>query len=161
METVLRIATIYFVILIALRALGKRSFSQLSPFDLVTLLLIPEIVQQSMMREDFSMTNALIALSTLFTLVFLTSLLSHRFKKIETVIEGSPSVLVSHGQFVVDTMNDTRITPSELYGEMHKSGLSHLEQIRWAILESDGRISFIPYERNEVTVQHPDDKKLA
>jgi uncharacterized membrane protein YcaP (DUF421 family) len=57
METVIRVTIFYLIILIGLRVMGKREFSQLTPLELVTLLLIPEIVSQSILREDFSLTN--------------------------------------------------------------------------------------------------------
>lgn len=145
METVLRITAIYFFIMIGLRAMGKREFSQLSSFDLVVLLLIPEMAQQAMMQEDFSLTNAFIALSTLFTLVYLTSLLNYRSKTAEELIEGRPTVLVSNSEFVVDNLDRERITAEDVYSEMRKAGLSRLEQVRWAILEPDGKMSLIPY----------------
>lgn len=152
METVLRVALIYLFILICLRALGKRDFSELSPFDLVTLLLIPEIVQESIVREDYSITNAVIGLSTLFSLVLIISIITHKNKRVGSIIEGNPTVLVSNGQFVEDNMNRERISSNEVYSEMHKSGLAKIEQVRWAILEPDGRISFIPVA--------PDDKQI-
>lgn len=152
METVLRVAVIYLFILIGLRALGKREFSQLSPFDLVTLLLIPEIVSQALVTEDFSLTNAFIGLSTLFMLVLLTSVIAHLSKGAEQVIEGKPSVLISQGTFVPENMDRARVSPDEIYSEMHKQGLARIEQVQWAILEPDGRIAFIPSE--------PEDKQM-
>lgn len=146
METVIRIAVFYLLIMISLRILGKREFSQLTPFELVTLLLIPEIVSQSLVRDDSSITNAVIGLCTLFVLVFLTSVVTHRSKRVEEFVEGKPSVLVSKGRFVEDTMNKERVTPDEIYTEMHKVGLSRIEQVQWAILESDGMITLIPFE---------------
>lgn len=151
-DTVLRITAVYLFIMIGLRVLGKREFSQMSPFDLVTLLLIPEIVQQGMMQEDFSVTNAFIGLSTLFVLVFLTSVLSHGSSKAQQFIEGNPTVLVSNGAFVTDSMNMERVSAEEVYTEMHKYGISRVEQVQWAILESDGKISVIPFE--------PEDKQV-
>lgn len=146
METILRVAAIYLFVLITLRLLGNREFSQLSPFELVTLLLIPEIASQAMIREDFSLTNAIIGLSTLFLLVFLSSTLTHLSKRAARIIEGQPSVLVSQGALVPNNLNRARITVDEVYGEMHKAGLARLEQIRWAILETSGQISFVPAE---------------
>lgn len=145
METVVRVAVIYVFVLVALRVLGKREFSQLTPFDLVILLLIPELAQQSMVREDFSITNALIGLSTLFTLVLITSVLSHLSSKAESLLSGTPTVLVSDGRILEDHLNSERVPPTEIYGEMHKVGLSDLSQVRWAILETDGKISFVPH----------------
>jgi uncharacterized membrane protein YcaP (DUF421 family) len=144
METILRVAAIYVFVMLSLRLMGKREFGQLSPFELVTLLLIPEIAAQSLVREDFSLTNAMVGLSTLFLLVFLTSLATHVSRRAEDIIGGEPSVLVSQGALVTEAMHRARITPGEIFGEMHKVGLHSLEQIRWAILENDGKISIIP-----------------
>lgn len=144
METVVRIATIYLVILVGLRLLGKRELSQLTPLELVTLMLIPEIVSQSMIGEDFSVTNGVIGITTIFSLVFLTSLLKQKVKIVERIIEGTPSLMVERGRFVEENLNKERITPDEVFGEMHKSGLEHLSQVKWAILETDGKISIVP-----------------
>lgn len=146
METVLRVAAIYLFVLVALRVLGKREFGQLSPIELVTLLMIPEIVSQALTREDYSLTNAAIGVATLLVLVFVTSLLMHRFQKAEIVIAGQPTVLVRQGELIGGALNKMRITPDEVFNEMHKAGLQQLEQVQWAILESDGRIAIVPAE---------------
>jgi uncharacterized membrane protein YcaP (DUF421 family) len=73
METVARVSVVYVLLLAAMRVLGKRELSQLSPFELVTLLLIPEMFQQALVRDDFSMVTALVASATLLSLVYLTS----------------------------------------------------------------------------------------
>lgn len=149
MDTVIRIVIIYIVILVGMRVLGKREFAQLSPLELVTLLLIPEIVSQSMVREDFSLTNGLIGLVTLFAVVFINSTLMHRFRKFEDTISGKPSLLVYHGRFIEEAMNKERITPGEVFSAMRMFGLESLAQVKWAILEPDGRISIIPENAND------------
>lgn len=160
METVLRVVFFYLVILLGLRVLGKREFSQLSPFELVTLLLIPELVQQALIREDFSATNALIALCTLFTLVFLTSLMVQRSKKVGEFIAGRPAVLVYEGKFVPEVLEHERVTPDEVYGEMRRAGLERITQLKWALLESDGRISFIPFEQQNEQINVRSDEMI-
>ena len=146
MDTVLRIALVYVVLMLGFRVLGKRELSKLSPFELVTLLLIPEIFSQAMVREDFSMTNALIAVSTLCCLVVATSLLTHRFGWFERVIEAPPTLLVEHGRILLRHMDQERIQASELFSEMHKSGIERLSEVKWAILGSDGHISFVRFD---------------
>ncbi len=143
METVLRIALAYVVIMAGFRVMGKRELSQLSPFELVTLLLIPEIFSQATVGEDFSMTNALVAFTTLLSLVFITSVLAHRSRRFGAVIEAQPSVLVANGKLVERNMNRERITPDELYSELRMFGLEDLSSVKWAILESDGKISVV------------------
>lgn len=148
MQTVLRVAALYFFILISMRVMGKREFAELSPFDLVMLLLVSEIASQGMIMEDFSVTNAMIGLSTLFLLVFLTSSAAFGSKRVRAMIGGSPVVLVDRGRLVADNLTHERIPPDAVYGEMHRAGYADLSRIRWAILETDGKISFVPFEQN-------------
>lgn len=147
METVVRVTIVYVFIMVGLRILGKREFGQMSPLELLTLLLIPELVSQALVGEDFSLTNGLVGIATLFILTYLTSLAAHRSQRVEAVIGSSPSVLVAHGEFQVDTMNLERVTPDEVFNEMHHAGLERLDQVRWAVLESDGQIAVIPEEQ--------------
>ena len=156
METVVRILVIYLLLLLGLRAMGKREFGQLSPFELVTLLLIPELIQQAAVREDFSLTNAVIAVSALFLLVFLTSALAHRFGGFERFIAGSPAVLAHDGRFVPDVMNHERVSGDEIYSELRKVGLVELKQVRWVLLEPDGKIAVIPRRQPERNPRAPE-----
>ena len=147
MEVVLRVVVIYVFVFAALRVLGKREFGQLSPIELVTLLMIPEIVSQALSAGDHSVTNAFIGVATLLVVVFLTSVLQHRFKKFERVIAGEPAVLVHRGQLRERAMNRNRVTPDEIFSEMHKCGLTRLDEVEWAILEGDGTIAVVPVSR--------------
>ncbi|MBK8020785.1 MAG: DUF421 domain-containing protein [Chloroflexi bacterium] len=156
METVLRVVVIYLFILFGMRIIGKREFGAISPLELVTLLLIPELASQALIREDFSLVNAVIAISTLLVLVFLSSAVTHMSPAAEKIMSGEPAVLVSHGKLIESSFNKERVSPEELFGEMHKAGLHDLRQIRWAILESGGRIAFVP-EPTAPEVVHADD----
>lgn len=149
METVVRVVIIYLFIIVCLRVVGKREFSQLSPLELVTLLIIPEMVSQALTREDSSLTNAFVGSATVVVLVYISSLLQHNSKMIDQAINGLPAVLVQHGRYVARHMNEERIAPEEIFAAMHESGLDRLEQVRWAILETDGRISIVPEEEAE------------
>lgn len=146
MDSVLRIAFIYFFLMIALRVMGKRELSEMSAFELVTLLMVPEVFSTALAREDYSMTHATVGAATLFTLVFITSLVTFRFKRIETLVEGQPTVLVSNGKTIDRNLKRERVTVDEVFSEIHKAGLQELEQVRWAILEPDGKIAIIPRE---------------
>lgn len=156
METVIRVVLIYVLILAGVRILGKRELGEFSPLELITLLLIPELVAQGVVREDFSFTNAVIGLSTLFALVFLFSLVRYLNQNVEELLTGTPKVLISDGQFVEENMNRERIDPQELFGEIHKAGLYRLNQVKWAILESDGQIAIIANEERETNESQSD-----
>jgi uncharacterized membrane protein YcaP (DUF421 family) len=145
MGVVLRIVVIYFVIMVALRIMGKREFGELAPFDLVVLLLIPEIVTDALVGKDYSVTSAVVALATLLVLVFITSLLSHRFEWVGRAIAGSPAVVLRHGRIVPEAMNVERVNPEEILDALHSAGLEDAGQAKWAILETDGRITVVPW----------------
>jgi uncharacterized membrane protein YcaP (DUF421 family) len=153
METVIRISIVYIFVMVFFRILGKRELGQLSPFDLVLLMLIPDISQQGMVGEDYSIVNAVIGLSTLLSLVFLNSVLTYRFKKAEDALDGSPTVLFCNGQFIEKAMHLERVSPDQIITSMHKSGFESLEQLKWVLLEPDGQLGFIP--RREVGHQLP------
>lgn len=146
METVVRVAIIFFFVLAIMRLLGKRDVGQMTPFELVMLMLIPDIAQMGMTREDHSITNALIGLGTLFSLTFLISVLTYFSKKADSAIQGSPVVLFHDGRFIETAMHKERVNPTEVISSMHRSGIESLDQVKWAILEPDGDITFIPNE---------------
>jgi uncharacterized membrane protein YcaP (DUF421 family) len=160
MDSVLRIAYVYVLLMAVLRLLGKRELSQLSPFELVTLLLIPEIFSDAIGRGDSSMTSATVSVATLLTLVVFTSFLTFRFPRVERIVGGDPTVLVHDGQFLERAMSREQVTPREVFAEMHKSGLEELGQVRWAILELDGKISIVPMPGSS-TSGGGDEKKAA
>lgn len=158
MSTVIRLVVMYVFIVAGLRVLGKREFSQLSPLELVTLLLVPEIASQAILGEDFSVTNAMIALSALFTLVFLSTLLRFHFGGLNRVIEGTPTVLVHNGLLYGKQMELERVSEGEIFAEMHKSGVAGLEEVEWVILEPDGRMAVIPKQQGTST--SPEDTEV-
>lgn len=141
-----RIAGIYFFITAAFRLIGKRELSTLSPLELITLMLIPEIASGALTGES-PLMPALVAISVLLLLVFVLSLLRARFKVIEGAIEPRPRVLVIDGALCEDALARERVTPEELFAEMHKHGIAELDAVRWAILESGGDIAFVRHDR--------------
>lgn len=155
METVIRIASVYVVVLVGFRIMGKRELGQLAPSELVTLLLIPEIFAQSIIGEDFSMVTALTAVSTLLALVYITSLAAHASPRFRDVVEAKPAVLVAHGKLVEANLDRERVTPDEVFTEMHMAGVEVLSQVKWAILEPDGKIAIVRCD-DERPVQAPE-----
>lgn len=154
MEIVIRIVVIYVAIVAGLRVLGKREFGQLSPLELVTLLMIPEIVSPVLNRGDASITNGIVGIVTILALVFITSVIVHLSQRFEVAVAGEPTVLVAHGRLIQKHMNQERVTPDEVFSEMHMSGLDDLSQVRWAVLESDGRISIVPEDLHQHSTGH-------
>lgn len=144
MQTVVRVAAAYLLLLVAFRVLGKRELRKMSALELVTLLFIPQLFSRALTRQDYSFTNAVIGASTLLTLVWLTSALTYRFRGVARLFEGEPAVLIADGRLMPEAMDRERITARELFSEMHRVGLEELSQVRWAILETSGTITIVP-----------------
>lgn len=140
--SVVHVAICFAVLMLAFRLMGKRELSRLSPFEFVTLMLIPEILSNSLQGQG-SLLSSLAGLSTIFLLVFATSLLSQRFSSVQRVLESEPTLLVIDGKLLEHNMNRERIAPDELFSEMRKQSIEGLGQIRFAVLESSGNITFI------------------
>jgi uncharacterized membrane protein YcaP (DUF421 family) len=150
METVVRAFVVYVIIWACFRIVGKRELTQMTPFELVMLLLIPQLLSRALTRQDYSMTNAVVGVTTLFSLLFITSLLSHRFEGFHDLVEAKPTVLLHNGEFIHDHMNRERIDSGDVFSAMHKVGLARMEDIAWAILEGDGKIAIVPKESPRV-----------
>jgi uncharacterized membrane protein YcaP (DUF421 family) len=103
------------------------------------------------------MTNAVVAVSTLMSLVFMTSALAYRFKRFGEVAEGRPSLLVRRGEPVQETMDRERIAAAELAAEVRKAGVERVEDVKWAVLETGGRITIIGYGPDDARTA-PDEK---
>jgi uncharacterized membrane protein YcaP (DUF421 family) len=140
--SVLHVAVSFAVLMVAFRLIGKRELGRLSPFELVTLMLIPEILSDSVQGQG-SLLVSLAGLSTIFLLVFGTSLLAQRFAGLQRVLESEPTLLASGGKLLEENMNRERIAPDELFSEMRKQGIERLSEVRFAVLESSGNITFI------------------
>jgi uncharacterized membrane protein YcaP (DUF421 family) len=140
---VLGIALVFVVLLAIFRVLGKRELGRLSPFELVTLMLVPEVLSNFVQGQD-SWLPSLAGLSALLCLVLSTSVLAHRFQWFERVVEAQPTLLVVNGRIIEHALNAERIAPDELYSEMRKQGFADLSRVKWAILEPGGDITFVP-----------------
>lgn len=141
--SVLHVLVSFALLMLAFRLLGKRELSRLSPFELVTLMLIPEILSNTVQGER-SLLQGVAGLCTVLSLVLFISLLSQRVPAAQVLFESAPTVLVLDGQLLEREMNRERIAPEELMSEMRKQGLDDLRRVHLAVLESSGTITFVP-----------------
>jgi uncharacterized membrane protein YcaP (DUF421 family) len=146
--SVLHVVLSFASLMLAFRVLGKRELSRLSPFELVTLMLIPEILSNTVQGDD-SLLQGLAGLSTVLLLVLVTSLVSQRFPRLQNVMQASPSLLVASGQMLEHQMNRERIAPGELFSEMRKQGISRLADVHFAVLEGTGNITFVRHQPSQ------------
>src|SRR6476469_3776496 len=140
-ELVLRRVLVYLFLIVLLRITGKRQVGQLAPFDLVLLLVLSNAVQNSMNGGDNSLTGGLVSAATLIALNYLVGIATFRSKRIETLVEGRPEVLVHNGKLFEDVLARAQLTRHELNSALRQAGCTCVEEVHTAILENNGAIS--------------------
>ncbi|HEX6571722.1 MAG TPA: YetF domain-containing protein [Steroidobacteraceae bacterium] len=145
MESVIRAAVVYVVLLVLFRIAGKRSLAEITSFDLVLLLIISEATQQAMIDNDNSMTNSLLLVSTLIGMNILLSIVTKRWKSFDKLVEDVPLVILKNGEPIRERMRKERVDEHDIMEAARASeGLERLDQIKYAILERTGHITIVP-----------------
>ena len=143
MDIVVRGVVLYVFVVFLLRVIGQRELSSLSAIDLVLLIVLGDAIQQGLTQDDYSVTGALIAVSTIALMQLGSSYLSFRSSRMRTVLEGDPMVVVQDGKPVARNLRRLRMTTDELAEEARGQGIASLNEVRWAIAEASGTVSFI------------------
>jgi uncharacterized membrane protein YcaP (DUF421 family) len=143
MDLVLRTTFVFFLILVVTRAVGRRELGQMEPFDFILLVVIGDLVQQGVTQSDQSLTGATIVIATMCLLTVGTAYISFRFRRLRPLLECDPIVLIAGGELQERALRRQRITDDELAAEARLQQIGSLREVRFAILESSGKISFI------------------
>lgn len=146
-ELILRSVVVYFSLLFLLRISGKRQLGQLSPFDLMLLLIVSEAVQNSIVGSDNSLIGGLIAVTTLIVVNYAIGLITFKSKRLENMMEGRPQLLIHEGKVFEDIMLDAKLTHQELKSALRHLGYFELKDVKLAILENNGTISVQGYDK--------------
>ena len=149
MDSIIRAAFMYFFLLVVFRIAGRRTLGEMSTFDFILLLIVSEATQQAMIDSDNSITNSVLIILTLVGLSTLLSLFERRFKGLDKMVNGIPTVIVENGKIIKDRANKARIEEGEILTAARQTqGLERMDQIKYAVLERSGAISIIPMESN-------------
>ncbi|MGE4425258.1 MAG: DUF421 domain-containing protein [Solirubrobacteraceae bacterium] len=143
MDLVLRATIVFVFIWVITRAVGRRELSTMEPFDLILLIVIGDLVQQGVTQSDQSMTGTVVVVSTIALLTVVTSWLSFRVPRLRPVLDGEPIVLVERGRVIERNLRRERLTVEELAAEARMNQISSLDDVRLAVLETNGKISFV------------------
>src|SRR5690606_34167841 len=143
MDIVLRATVMFAVLVVLLRLLGKRELAEVSPFELVVLVVLGDLIQQGITHNDFSLSGATLAIFTFAFWSLVLSWVSYKWRAAEKVLEGTPLVLVQDGKLLEKNLKHDRLTRAEVEAEMRNTGIAHIGDVAWAILEPQGKISFI------------------
>jgi len=148
MESVIRAAAVYVILLALFRLAGNRSIGQITAFDFVLLLIISESIQEAMISNDYSMTNAFLVVVTLIGLDIMLSLWKQRSPRLEKILDGVPVLLMENGKLHKHIMSKERVDESDILAAARElQGLERLDQIKHAVVEATGGITVVPKQK--------------
>jgi uncharacterized membrane protein YcaP (DUF421 family) len=143
MDLVLRAIVLFVFLMVVTRVIGRRELSSLQPFDLILLIVLGDAVQQGLTQDDYSLTGVVLTVGTFVVLQVSVSWVGYRFPKTRPVLEGDPIIVIQDGEPIERNMKRERLTIDELAEAARLEGIEHLADVKWAVVETTGRISFI------------------
>jgi uncharacterized membrane protein YcaP (DUF421 family) len=156
MDIVIRASVMFAVLFGLLRLMGKRELGQMTPFELVMLVVLGDLIQQGVTHNDFSLTGATLAIGTFAFWAVVLGWVVYKWPRAQKWIEGEPRVLIRDGKLIEANLRRDRLTRREIESEMRLAGIATMRDVAWAILEPEGRISFIGKDKDADT-SRPDD----
>ncbi len=142
-EKLIRSVVTYAFLLTAFRLVGKRQVGQMTPFDLVVLLIISNVVQNALIGNDDSLGGGLLGAATILVLNAAVAWMTFRFKRVRRVVEHTPTILVRHGRILRDNLARERLSLSEFHAALRREGFVTVRGLRYVLLEPDGHLSVI------------------
>src|SRR5919202_1725112 len=144
MDLVLRTIVAFSAIFMPTRVVGRRELAGTEPFDVIMLVVLGDLVPQGVTQDDHSVTGAVIGIATIAVLTTAVAWLGYRFRRLRPILEGEPIVLVVDGRPIERNLKRERLTVDEVRAEARLQQVGSLDDVRWAVLETNGRISIIP-----------------
>ena len=144
----LRTVILYFILMIGLRLMGKRQIGELEPSELVLTLIISDLAAVPMQDFGIPLVNGLFPIVTLLCLSMLISFFSLKSIRFRGLVCGHPTVIIKDGQILQQSMARNRFTVDELLEQLRSQGYSDLTAVKYAILETSGQVSILPYTKS-------------
>lgn len=153
LEIIARVTLVYAACMVLLRVAGRREMSQLSPMDLLAMLLLSETVSPALTAGDDTVTGGVIAAGTLIGLCVITGWISYRHRGLERAMQGVAAVLIQDGAVRPAILRRYRISADDLQTALHQNGVLSVQEIARAFVEPDGQITMIKAKDHEESLQ--------
>src|SRR6266705_2435984 len=127
MDTVIKTFCVYFILLLLLRLSGRRTLAQMTPFDLIVVLIIGGTTQRALLGQDYSVTNALLVVVTLLVIDIALSLVECHFPRVGKILNGMPMIVVEQGRLLRERMHRARLTEDDVLSAARRHGLDRLQ----------------------------------
>ena len=142
-QFVLRACVVYFILLMLIRASGKRTMGQFTPFDMLLVVLLGNAVQNGINGGDNSLTGAAIMATTLIALNYGVAFVTSRNRKVEKFVEGVPVVLARNGKIFDHVLRRELVSREDFREALRMNGVEDVSEVELALLETNGSISVV------------------
>lgn len=143
MDIVTRATVLFLFVFLVTRLIGRRELASLEPFDLILLVVVGDLIQQGITQSDMSVVGAVLATGTFAVLVLAVSYVGFRFPRLQPLLDPQPLIVVQDGEVIEKNLRKERMTFDELLAEARQQQIASLDEVRWAVLESNGKVSFV------------------
>ncbi len=154
-----RAAILFAIVVLVMRLMGKRQFSQLHPYELVISLMIAELASIPMEDKEIPLLNGIVPIFTLFALQVILSYLTLKSQKARSIICGTPSILIENGKIIEKELRHQRYNVNDLLEQLRARNIPNIADVEYAILETTGELTVIP--RAQKRPLNPDDIQIA
>ncbi len=151
---VVRSLILYLLIILGIRLLGKHQVSELEPSEFVLALILADIASVPMQDYGIPLLMGVIPIITLLCLSMILSVLNMKSLKLRALLTGSPSILIRNGKLDQTEMRRARMTVDEIFEELRLQGYTDPACIRYAVLETNGQLSLLPYAAQKPPSAH-------
>ena len=161
-----RTVILYFLLMVGLRLMGKRQIGELEPSELVLTLIISDLASVPMQDFGIPLVHGVFPIVTLLCLSMLLSFFSLKSIRFRAIVCGQPTVIIREGRVLQQNMARNRFTVDELFEQLRSQGYSDLSSVKYAILETSGQVSILPYTKASpvtpqvMNLEVPDDVTL-
>ena len=145
----IRTVILFVMVIISMRIMGKRQIGQLQPYELVVTIMISELATLPMEDMRIPLIHGFIPIVTLLVIQIVISLLELKSDKARFILDGKPSIVIRNGRLVLSELKNQVFTVNDLLEELRMKGYYNIEDVEYAILETNGQISVIPKDDNQ------------
>jgi uncharacterized membrane protein YcaP (DUF421 family) len=143
MDVAIRAAVAFLFIYVLTRAVGRRELGSMEPFDLILLVVLGDLIQQGITQSDYSVVGLFLAASVMGLMTVAFSYVSWRFPRMRPLLDGEPIVIVHDGQPIETNLRRERLSLDEVRAQARLQQIESLDEVKLAVLETSGQISFI------------------
>jgi uncharacterized membrane protein YcaP (DUF421 family) len=158
--TAARALAVYVLMLVVIRALGRRTVGNFAAFDLLVALMLGEVVDE-IIYGDVRFIQGAVAIIALGAIASLESILSYIDHGMEAVLEGKPVLVVKNGDYHRPGMRRERMNEKDVLAALRMQGVRDMRQVQYAVVEHDGTVSVVPYDWAEPVIKADIDKQMS